>query len=120
VAKKAYLGPSATNTKIGSVSAKWANLQDSRVIEEARPHSGPKYGDDEGSRRSKEYQRILWKAYETGMRLWQYWYSDPLVDEVRARIREREWKRALGSLLVLLRYPPLGLTPLNERRIQAR
>jgi len=53
VAKKAYLGPSATNTKIGSVSAKWANLQDSRVIEEARPHSGPKYGDDEGSRSSK-------------------------------------------------------------------
>ena len=53
------------------------------------------------------------------MRLWQYWYSDPLVDEVRARIREREWKRALGGLLVLLRYPPLGLTLLNERRIQA-
>ena len=63
MAKKAYLGPSATNTKIGLVSAKWTNLQDSRVIEEARPHSGPKYGDDnhDAPRNIKEYYGRLTK-----------------------------------------------------------
>ncbi len=58
------------------------------------------------------------KAYETGVGLSRYWYGAPLVDEVRARIREREWKRALRGVLVLLRYHPLGLALLNERRME--
>ncbi len=58
------------------------------------------------------------------MRFWQGWDDDPLVDEVRARIRERDWKQAARSALVLLRYNPLRVALLNEqgmqRHIQAR
>jgi SAM-dependent methyltransferase len=58
------------------------------------------------------------------MRFWQGWDGDPLVDEVRARIRERDWKQAARSALVLLRYNPLRVALLNEqgmqRHIQAR
>src|SRR5829696_4085459 len=51
------------------------------------------------------------------MRPWQDRYGDPLVDQVRARVRERDWKRAVRGVLVLLRYHPLGLTLLRERRL---
>ena len=54
------------------------------------------------------------------MRPWQDRYGDPLVDEVRARVRERDWKRAVRGVLVLLRYHPLGLALPNERRIERR
>ena len=54
------------------------------------------------------------------MRLWQDWYGDPLVDEVRARVRERDWKRAVRGVLVLLRYHALGLALPRERRIERR
>jgi FkbM family methyltransferase len=62
------------------------------------------------------------KAYETGMNLWRGWYGDPLVDEVRARIREHHWKLAVRGVLVLLRYHPLGLPLLlgNERQMELR
>ncbi len=52
------------------------------------------------------------------MRFWQSWRGDPLVDEVRASVRERDWKRAVRGALVLLRYHPLGLALLNEQRMQ--
>ncbi len=58
------------------------------------------------------------KAYETGMGLSRYWYGAPLIDEVRARIRERDWKRVVRGVLVLLRYYPLGLALLNKRRME--
>src|SRR5215217_4388141 len=54
------------------------------------------------------------------MRPWQDRYGDPLVDEVRARVRERDWKRAVRGVLVLLRYHPLGFALPNERRIERR
>ncbi len=52
------------------------------------------------------------------MRLWRRWYGNPLVDEVRARIREREWGQAVRGVLVLLRYHSLGLALPNERRME--
>ena len=54
------------------------------------------------------------------MRPWQDRYGDPVVDEVRARVRERDWKRAVRGVVVLLRYHLLGLALLNERRIERR
>ncbi len=56
------------------------------------------------------------EAYKAGMRFWRKDYGDPLVEEVRAHVREREWKQAIRGMLVLLRYYPLGFSLKNERR----
>jgi chromosome segregation ATPase len=37
---------------------------------------------------------------------------------VRAHAREREWKRALRGMVVLLRHYPRGIALLNERRMK--
>jgi len=59
------------------------------------------------------------ETYRDGIRFWQGLYGDQLVDEVRAHGREREWKRAIRGVLVLLRYYPRGLTLLlSERRME--
>jgi len=47
-------------------------------------------------------------------------FGDRLVDEVRARSRKRDWKGALGGMMVLLRYYPWGMTLLSERRMERR
>jgi glycosyltransferase involved in cell wall biosynthesis len=60
------------------------------------------------------------EAYRAGVRLWRDWYGDPLVEEVKAQLREGEWGRALRGVLVLLRYYPQGLALLSERRMLAR
>jgi hypothetical protein len=54
------------------------------------------------------------------VRLQQRLFGDRLVDEVRAYLKERDWKGALGSALVLLRYYPWGITLLSERRMERR
>ena len=64
----------------------------------------------------KQYE----EAYKFGLKLWQGKYGDRLVDEVRAYLKERDWKGALGSALVLLRYYPWGITLLSERRMERR
>lgn len=60
------------------------------------------------------------EAYKVGMRRRQWTHGVPLAREVRARVQEREWKRALRGALVLLRFYPRGLTLLllNERSIE--
>jgi glycosyltransferase involved in cell wall biosynthesis len=62
---------------------------------------------------NKQYE----EAYKAGVRNRRLRYGDRLVDEVRAHVREREWKRALKGILVLLRYYPQGIALLNERRM---
>jgi hypothetical protein len=61
------------------------------------------------------------EARKDGVRWEQGKYGDALVEEVRAQLKEREWKRVLGGVLVLLRYYPQGLKLLfMERRRLAR
>jgi hypothetical protein len=62
------------------------------------------------------------EAYKVGIRFWQDSYGDRLGDEIRAQVKERDWKQALRGMLVLLRYYPRGLTLLllTEQRIEWR
>jgi chaperonin cofactor prefoldin len=65
------------------------------------------------------------KDYETarkdGLRWERGRYGDPLVEEVRAQLKEGKWGRALRGVLVLVRYYPQGFTLLfMERRRLAR
>ena len=46
------------------------------------------------------------EAYKTGVRSWQDWYGVLLARKVWAHARQREWKRAVGDLLILTRYYP--------------
>jgi glycosyltransferase involved in cell wall biosynthesis len=64
----------------------------------------------------KQYE----EAYNAGMKRRQRTHGDHLVGEVKVRVREREWKRALQGMLVLLRFYPQGLALLwlHERRIE--
>ena len=63
---------------------------------------------------NKQYE----EAYKAGIRNRRWRYGDRLVDEVRAHVREREWKRAFKGILVLLQYYPQGIALLNERRME--
>jgi glycosyltransferase involved in cell wall biosynthesis len=60
------------------------------------------------------------EAYKAGVRLWQDWYGDPLVGEVKTQLKEGQWVRALRGVLALLRYYPRGIALLNDRRMLAR
>src|ERR671910_3084201 len=64
----------------------------------------------------KDYE----EARKDGLRWDRGKYGDPLVEEVRAQLKEGEWGRALGGLLVLVRYYPQGLALLSERRTERR
>jgi glycosyltransferase involved in cell wall biosynthesis len=64
-------------------------------------------------KRHKQYR----EAYEIGIRSWRDWYGDPLVEKLRASIKKRDWKRAVQSVPVLLRYYPQGLALLSGRRM---
>ncbi len=66
------------------------------------------------AKRNKQYK----EAYEAGVRIRRGAHGDRLVNEVRARAREREWKRALKGIAVLLRHYPQGVALLNERRME--
>ena len=69
-------------------------------------------------RHAKRDERFS-KAYRTGMRFWQDAYGNPLIEEVRARARKRDWQQALQGILVLLQYYPRGLLALlGERRTE--
>jgi glycosyltransferase involved in cell wall biosynthesis len=62
------------------------------------------------------------EAYKYGIWRRQGNYGFLLVDEVRAHVKEHEWKRALRGALVLLRYYPRGLALvlLSERHLERR
>jgi hypothetical protein len=68
------------------------------------------------TRGHKQYE----EAHKAGMKRRQWTHGDRLVSEVKARVRERDWRRALRGTLVLLRFYPRGiaLLLLNERRME--
>ena len=58
------------------------------------------------------------EAHTIGLEGGKEYYGVPLADEVRGYVRGREWKRALGGALVLLRYYPRGIVLLNAQSMQ--
>jgi glycosyltransferase involved in cell wall biosynthesis len=72
-------------------------------------------------RRQRAYAKknsYLRRAYRTGIKRGREEYGVPLVWYVRTRLREGEWKRAVGGAYLLLRYYPKGLALLfsGEKR----
>ena len=55
-------------------------------------------------------------AYEIGLRSMQADYGVPLAEDIRDAIRQRAWKRALGSTLILARNHPRGLALLFSQQ----
>ncbi len=49
------------------------------------------------------------EAYSAGIRHWQEFYGERLVNEVRAHVRARRWKRALLDMLALAIYYPKAI-----------
>ena len=58
------------------------------------------------------------EACKHGVRYEQAHWGNPLADEIRVDIRDREWKRAIEGILVLLWYYPRGLALLSQRRME--
>jgi glycosyltransferase involved in cell wall biosynthesis len=48
-------------------------------------------------------------AYREGIKHWQSFYGERLVNEIRAHIRAHEWKKASLDILALARYHPRGV-----------
>lgn len=46
--------------------------------------------------------------------------GNPLIEEVRTRVRKRDWKQAVRGMLALLRQYPRGFALLSERRVGQR
>src|SRR3712207_4505051 len=63
---------------------------------------------------NKQYE----EAYKAGISVRRGAYGDRLVEQVRAHLRQREWKRALRGIVVLVRYYPQGILLLDERRME--
>src|SRR5215208_5330141 len=63
---------------------------------------------------NKKYE----EAYKAGTRNRRWRYGDRLVEEVRAHAGERECKRTLAGILVLVRYYPQGIALLSRRRME--
>jgi glycosyltransferase involved in cell wall biosynthesis len=52
------------------------------------------------------------EAYKAGLRTLRAEYGEPLVDQIRACIQDRQWKAAMKGLAAILRYYPRGLRTL--------
>src|SRR5687767_4222124 len=53
-------------------------------------------------------------AYKAGERLWRDWHGAPVVNQVRAHLREGRWWQGLKGMLALLRYYPQGILLVAE------
>ena len=67
-----------------------------------------------GDRESDSTQR----AHEAVLREEQERYGTPIAEKARTHLREREWRSAMGGMLVLLRYHPRELALLGGRRME--
>ncbi len=57
------------------------------------------------------------EAYKAGIRYYQNLYGRPLIDEILASLKTRQWKRMVQEARILLRYYPQGLAVKPGRRI---
>ena len=125
------LSPSADHEMYLRIARKFPVCSHENVVAEYRRY-GTSMSDNPGlmlsaavSARSSQRKHIRGHkqyedSYKAGIRFVQWLYGNRLVDEVRAHLRKREWRRALRGMLVLLRYYPRGLTLLSERRMERR
>jgi glycosyltransferase involved in cell wall biosynthesis len=63
-------------------------------------------------RRQRRHARrdpALRSSYREGRRFWRRYYGGPLAAQARAAFANREWRRGLRGLGVLLRFHPRGL-----------
>jgi glycosyltransferase involved in cell wall biosynthesis len=58
------------------------------------------------------------EAYKAGERLWRDWHGAPVVNQVRAHLRERRWWQGLNGMLALLRYYPQGILLVANRGVE--
>jgi glycosyltransferase involved in cell wall biosynthesis len=56
------------------------------------------------------------EAYDIGLRSMQADYGVPLAENIRGALRQHDWARALGDLLIQARYYPLGLSLLFSQQ----
>ena len=57
-------------------------------------------------------------AYEEGWRMWQDFYGTQLVNEIRAHVAAREWRRAVRKAATLGRYHPRGLAHHAQQKVR--
>jgi glycosyltransferase involved in cell wall biosynthesis len=77
-----------------------------RILQTQRKHA-------RGDRRRRE-------AYRGGVRHWQTFYGEPVMEHLRSSSRARaDWRRAAFGLLVLLRYCPRQLAWRATRKAKA-
>ena len=57
------------------------------------------------------------RVLRQGIRNWQNFYGDQLVSAAREQLRARKWKRAIPSLVGLLRYHPAGFAHHAFRKV---
>src|SRR5215210_86401 len=57
-------------------------------------------------------------AYKAGERLWRDWHGAPVVNQVRAHLREGRWWQGLKGMLALLRYYPQGILLVANRGVK--
>src|SRR5215204_3645209 len=108
------------------IARRWLIRRHGTVVAEYRQHGANMTGDAGKMLRSvlktlrsqREYAKrdeLHWEAYKAGLRNWQSWYGAELIDEVRSRLGEGEWRRASSGAWTLLRYHPRGLALLLRR-----
>jgi glycosyltransferase involved in cell wall biosynthesis len=57
-------------------------------------------------------------AYNAGERLWRDWHGAPVVNQVRAHLREGRWWQGLMGIVALLRYYPQGILLVANRGVE--
>jgi glycosyltransferase involved in cell wall biosynthesis len=59
------------------------------------------------------------QAYRSGVRHWQEFYGDHLVNEVRLNFRRRDWAPLVERLMILIRYNPRAFVKHSFRKLYA-
>jgi glycosyltransferase involved in cell wall biosynthesis len=57
-------------------------------------------------------------AYKAGERLWRDWHGTPVVNQVRAHLKEGRWWQGIKGMLALLRYYPQGILLVANRGVE--
>lgn len=61
--------------------------------------------------------RTYLRAYRDGIRHWQEYFGDRLVNDVRSQLRTRDWRNLTRALLVLSRYSPQTVVKHSVRKL---
>jgi glycosyltransferase involved in cell wall biosynthesis len=56
-------------------------------------------------------------AWRQGMRHWQEYYGDALVNMIRKQVRAGDWRSATAAIVTLVRYHPIGFLRHASRKL---